>query len=516
MKINSASFSCAKLFTAVAIVLITLCSCNGTGTQPSPTGNSHNLLIDPVAKGNGVWDYSVATDYYYGTQTPIESPSLIYDLTVTLQTTAIQFVFPQFPTLDVPKDGINPGVTGAFSITCPTAGKPSMEILNYYALPQLSVSSGITGVDSYLGPCVNGESVTSYYKGFVSYVVPVIDITQAFNASLAASNLQTVYAIADNVATIINNDPNAYGVAFDNEPAISDDGLDPAPKNLDYTLEQNFYGEVAYKLAGSKKYLFLFDAPHTANYLYTNGFRGESLNNIIIMQNLYDLDTTESATPAGPVSIESYTALVNKIAMNALSTGNAAQPPIRFDLPASATSTMWDYAQGYDMVSAATVKPSEATYINQTTLNNPAACLTNDATTAGTIDNSVLSLFICSPSGTPCPGTLGGTAIPIINGFLNSSNCVNYANKTALLSYFNTSLSSVQASLQANGINNPRYLGVDLYAWQIRAFAEIDASKAYFSVWDDSSLFKQNTQVFPSQITYPVWESFINWNQNLF
>ncbi len=485
-------------------ITLWVCACNNGNISSNSITNDTSNLIDSVDKGNGVWNYSVATDYYYGMKQ--ESPSLWYDLTQQYHTSSMQFVFPQFPTLSVATNGIfNPAADGAFSTSCPTSTNqkaPLTEMFNYYALPQLN-SYIVNGVDAYLGNCVSGTAITSYYASFVSHVVPVIDVSQEFNAALATAKTADVLLIADQVAAIINSDPHAYGVSFDNEPAINLLGADsgsPTPKG--YAIEREFYGEIALQLAKQKKYLFLFDANATGIDLYTNGYNGFALNNIILQQYLYDLDTTESATPAGPVSLESYTALVEKQAANDLSSNSNSQPPLRFVLPASATSTMWDYAQGYNMVS------SESEYINQTTLNNPAACLLTPATTIGSIDNGTLGLFLCSVDGT-CPSN---TSNPNIALFLNNSNCVNYTNPTKLLAYFNASLLSVKNA----GVNNPRYLGSDLYTWNIQAFPEINASKGYYNQYGYSKLYKLTTQVFPAEITPDVWSAFLIWNQNLF
>lgn len=476
---------------------------NGTNTLNN-SGNDTSNLIDAAAKGNGVWNYSVATDYYYGMQQ--ESPSLWYDLTQQYHTSSIQFVFPQFPTLSVAMNGIfDPSATGAFSTTCPTAMNqkaPLTEMFNYYALPQLN-SYIVNGVDTYLGNCVAGGDVTAYYASFISHVVPVIDVSQGFNAALANASNATILSIADHVAAIINNDQHAYGVSFDNEPAINLLGAYSGTATAKgYAIESMFYGEIALQLAKQKKYLFLFDANATGISLYTSGYNGSALNNIVLQQYLYDLDTTESATPAGPVSLESYTTLVDKQAMNDLSADNGSKPPLRFVLPASATSTMWDYAQGYNMVS------SESAYINQTTLSNPAACLITPATTIGTIDNGALGLFLCSADGI-CPGN---STNPNIAAFLNNSNCVNYTNPTKLLAYFSSSLQSVKSA----GVNNTRYLGSDLYTWNIQAFPEINASKGYYNQYGESDLYKLTTQVFPAEITPSIWASFLLWEQSLF
>jgi len=483
---------------------IEICACNYGANNSTTQSNDNSNLIDPAAKGNGVWNYSVATDYYYGMKQ--ESPSLWYDLTQQYDTSSIQFVFPQFPTLSVASSGVfDPDAAGAFSTTCPTSTNhkaPSTEMFNYYALPQLN-SYIVNGVDAYLGNCAAGEDITVYYANFISHVVPVIDVSQEFNAALSTAGDTTVLSIADHVAAIINNDQHTYGVSFDNEPAINLLGADSGePTAKGYRIERMFYGEIALQLAKQKKYLFLFDANATGIILYTNGYNGSALNNIVLQQYLYDLDTTNPATPAGPVSLENYTTLVDKQAKNDLSPANSTQPPLRFVLPASATSTMWDYAQGYNMVS------SKSTYTNQTILNNPAPCLITPATTIGTIDNGTLGLFLCSVDGS-CPSS---SSNPNIAAFLNNSNCINYTNPTKLLAYFDASLQSVKRA----GVSNPRYLGSDLYTWNIQAFPEINASKGYFNQYGESNLYQLNTQVFPTEITPDIWAAFLLWNQSLF
>lgn len=504
------SISMGKCLFVLGLSLV-ICACNGSGsTQPSSTSNNNDHLVDPAAAGNGVWNYSVATDYYYGTQNPVESPSLKYDITVAHPTSTIQFVFPVFSTLDAPNGVIATPVESSYFVTiCPSNEKPLLtQMLNYYALPQLNDSYLSTA--TILGTCVNGESVTAYYSGFTSHVVPVIEITAELGAALGSASAETVAAVADNVAAIINNDPNTYGVAFDNEPLLSKEGGN-STTSAGTVMEQNFYGELAYQLALHKRYLFLFDATSTANYLYANGYNHSNLNNIVIAQNLYDLDTTDESKSAGPVSVANYTTLVDNEASKDLSSSLSANPPLRFMLPASATSTMWDYLQGYNMVATGN------NYIAPTTLTDSSLCAQVNATTMGTIDNSALSAFLCSPSNPidanppngECPGVPGVEAESIIIGFLNSQNCVNYTNSDHMEEYFNASLSSISNS---DAFSNKRYLGADLYAWRISAYSDINASKGYFNQNYDSKSYESSTQLFPPEITGVVWESFINWS----
>ena len=100
----------------VGVIILGACNSGGSSST-SQTQNSNDHLVDPVAKGDGVWDYSVATDYYYGTQNPIESPSLKYDITEAYQTTVFQFVFPVFSTLDAPNGKVPTPVLESYFVT---------------------------------------------------------------------------------------------------------------------------------------------------------------------------------------------------------------------------------------------------------------------------------------------------------------------------------------------------------------------------------------------------------------
>lgn len=484
-----------KNLSVISSILI-LAACNGGNSQSSNHGNN----TVGASAGNGIWNYSVAADYYYGTQNPVESPSLKYDVNIAPYHQPLQFVFPVISTLTVPATtypslpSISDITAANFITSCNANEKPpGNQIMNYYTLPQLNDYLLSTG--AILGTCVAGASVTQYYSSFISHVVPVVELNSDFTTALGKEPLAAI-AIADNVATVINADNNAYGVAFDNEP------LGNNTTQAGTTLERAFYGELAYQLSLAKpapKYLFLYDAAPTAKYLYNSVYKGKILTNIVIEQNLYDLDTTNPDQSAGPVSLSNYATLVDGEVRKDLSPELSNAPPIRFMVPASATSTMWDYLQGYNILVSGT------TFVNPSTLTVSSLCESANATTSGTIDNEALSNFICT-TNTSCP-TSYAAAQPIIVTFLNSSNCINYTNPDHMYEYFNAALSAITAE---SAMSNTRFKGTDLYAWRISAYSDINGSKGYYNQYGDKP--ESMPQIFPPNITPMIWESFVTWS----
>jgi len=84
-------------------------------------------------KGNGIWNYSVATDYYYGMMKPPQSPSLAVDLTANPDAN-IEYVFATFISLSIGYNGnSNLGFIPMIRDGCPT--DKVVPIIAYYALP---------------------------------------------------------------------------------------------------------------------------------------------------------------------------------------------------------------------------------------------------------------------------------------------------------------------------------------------------------------------------------------------
>lgn len=477
-----------KRYIILGSIFFLLSGCGGGGSSSAaatvtPTPTPTTTPIPPVESsesGNGVFNYSVATDYFYGQNN--ESPSLKYDLS-QYPSTNTKYVFPVFGYLTTDNHGTftNPASS---AITCGSA--PA--VFNYYAEPAVS-NTVVPGASSHLGGCVDGKTATTYYSGFISHVVPTVEYDPTFITAITGASTATLVEIADNVASVINSDPNAYGVAFDNEPALN--------TVIEASGELVFFGELATKLAANKKYLFLFDANATGISIYENGYDGQSLNNIILMQPLYDLEDVGNYTN-GPVSLSTYTTDVAHAVTSDLS--DKAGPPVLFVAPASSTATIWTYLQGYNM------EPTGESYQNPTTVSTTAACISTEATTSGTIDNNILSLMLCN--STTCPGV----AATNITNYLSTANCVNYTNPSNVQNeYFTSSLSAIQDNVAASP-NASRYLGTTLYAWRISGYNDIGCGKYYYSLYTQDGLAaKLCTEQSPADILPISWSAFNTW-----
>ena len=555
MHVRSASVAfCASIF---------LAACSGGGGGGTTSAASSNLdsgklvvsgVFDPlpsplaaVAPGDGIWNYSVATDYYYGSKKGGAAPSLVYDIKTNKLAQKFNYVFPVFGSLDQGNSKLN--YPNSVQLNCYDSkgnATPQM-VFSYFALPQVHPNV-TTAPAAYLGDCVNGNLVTDYYKNTVGIprVVPILEMSAGFNAALVYKQTSAnawqlgadeLVVLAKNIATTILNDPNVYGVGFDNEPAIFKAAGDPNnPGNVNcqgLDLEHLFYGTLAHALASDKvngpKYLFLFDAPATASALYTGattvGYSDKSgsytctystttltkanafqaLPNIVVKPALYDMETISDS---GPLVVANYQTDVNNTVQSALAV--STDPPAMLVLPASATDTMWTSVQTYNLNFKSTP------YYPPTQLPAIGVC-NNEATISTSISYGVLAALICGPDGLGCPDSkTPNLPADNIKNFL--SQCKVYpniykGNNVAMNDYFKAALNAVSAKVTP--ANKARYLGVSLYAWRIAETSDINGAINYYSVYSDPSIHKTSIQLFPMEISPDIWTSFLGWSNPL-
>ena len=120
--------------------------------------------------------------------------------------------------------------------------------------------------------------------------------------------------------------------------------------------EELFFGTIASILAGAQKFLLLFDAPTSAKALYA------TYTNVVFMQPLYDLDNSDPAdhtsTAYNPDQLASaYTGSINSVASGTLTASAAAGQSVMYVVPASATSTIWDFEMSYNYTMLGYVNP---------------------------------------------------------------------------------------------------------------------------------------------------------------
>ncbi len=473
---------------------------NQPGTLISSKSAVNSATTSTPDKGNGIWDYSVATDYYYGTQGNGVAPSLRHDL-AQLHNSNISYVFADMGNLIGGTLNGSQVLESANSICLPLnpSGVAPVDYaaFHYYAEPQIS-DEVVTKASSKLGSCVNGNDVTNYYKNIVGikHVVPQVDFSASFLQQIvtldnndkgeAATNAYLVQT-ADLIANTINNDQNTYGVAIDNEPSINEQF--PKGDPIGESYEVVFFGEIAKQLQTHNKFLFLFAAPASGNALYA------TYNNIVLLPALYDIDP--NGNDSNPVSLNTYTAEVNQFIKSQLNS-SASNAPLMFVLPASATDSTWSNLQEYNISVSAKIPtlPDGAV--------STAKCDSTEALTSGTIDNYILENFLCNVNGSCSPD------VNNITNFLATNNCTNYVNTGAeTINYFQQATSSLESVVPAN--NPARYFGAILYAWRISEYNDIAASVGYYNQDAESDLHKIQLMTFPAEVASDIWSSYDSW-----
>ncbi len=408
-------------------------------------------LAAAITPGSGVIIDSAASDLYNAQNGQL--PSLQNDLKAAPKSN-IQYIFPDIGYISVVEsDDIANGKAVNASTTIevapaytdlkqgclfPTAPSTPNTIEFYYtfcAVPQ------INGMDD-LGSKTTLPDLVNYYKtlpgsaGQAINVIPLISYDSEWvmdTQKLYNDNNPQLLSALDTFATDLgatiaaNANINIAGVGFDNEPAISQiDGNQTASG-----IEYSFFKKIAKALAQNNQNLFLFDANTTAKYLYTTA---PVSANIVALYPLYDFESAaaDNNYPYGPYPFTSYSnsSLGITDVYHTVENGMNLGVPILFVLPASATQTLWDSVEQYDL-HIATVPP--------TTPVDPDFTVTASCpqTLADPADTNVLSNFLCTSSA--CPGKFLA-----VSNYIAPNDCQQYTRNdkgtVELVDYFNPSL----------------------------------------------------------------------------
>ncbi|MCX7122289.1 MAG: hypothetical protein NTV32_01175, partial [Gammaproteobacteria bacterium] len=459
---------------------------------------SAGLLIYPflmhasITPGNGVIVDSAATDYYNHI-TNGQFPSLYKDvMSTTNPKPKIQYIFPDIgyiavtedPALAAEIDNYMTKVVNTFdtskititvldeqSCTSPVIPTPSLGsnlvIVSYSfcAQPQiqrLNPADFTPFIQPDLGSSYDLSTLaTEYYgKSFgpSTQVIPMINYDTDWTSMLYAIYqnkgnavvTKSMVTLAKDITASIQNTAGINGVAFDNEPAIGKTDVLPSQAGTTQSqIEFNFFNSIATGI-GSNKNLFLFDANTTAQAIYAG-----KTTNIVDLYALYDFETEDTTnSPSGPYALNNYNGSASTCATNPkpknagncpsvshmITNGLNLGIPIMFVLPASATSTMWNSLQAYN---STTTTPPGLVFSGNTATS---AC--NTSLDPSGIEKTILSMYLCTASGT-CPG-----GEPAITAYLqappspnpnNTLGCSAYTNTTGTMqAYFDASLSALK------------------------------------------------------------------------
>lgn len=423
-------------------------------------------LAFSTPKGNGIIIDSAATDYFRGTSTA--TPRLYNlkdDLVSNNVDTSNLYVFPDFiyfGSIDnasqTPIDcaGLIAGNTSAF--------------VGYYSLPQGYHPKGENpAVPLYLGNCVDGATLTAYYKSFAQYVVPMATYGGTFAGSLSNATVAQAQTAAQALAAVINGDPNTDGILFDLEPTFSSNDISEA-----------FFGTLADLLAANNRSLFLFaDYADLTAFIYSRGGVGPNRTNVVYLPPMYDWEGQQ------PTTIENHVAKMPEFISNYFSSSSA--PPVMFTTAASSSVYMWDNFAVYN---------ATADYKNPTLLTQSSNCA---PPSPGSSEYLTISDLLCNdPKQTYCASGSNNTS-GAINSFYNQQNCVQFINPVTMSQYLTSSLCMIT---NMTPMDHQRYIGVALYSWKIKEFNEFSCA---------SNTIKPCLTFNNSYFTPEVWKTYNMW-----
>ncbi len=477
-------------------------------------------LAAAITPGNGVIIDSAASDVYNAQNGQL--PSLQNDLQAAPRSN-IQYIFPDIGYINVAESADIANGKAVNASTTVEVAPPYTDLTQGCAFPSAPSSSNtieffytfcavpqINGMDD-LGTKTTLPDLVGYYKtlpgsaGQAIDVIPlmsydsewVVDTQKLYNASnpnLAPALNTLATEMGSTIAA--NENINIGGVGFDNEPAINQmDGNQTATG-----IEYSFFKNIAEALAKNNQNLFLFDANTTAKNLYTIA---PASANVVALYPLYDFESAESDSgyAYGPYPFTSYSnsSLGITDVYHTVENGMNLGVPILFVLPASATQTLWDSVEQYDL-HIATVPPTSPV--------NPDLTVTSNCLQAApqSVDTTVLNSFLCM--GTSCPG-----GPPATSNYIALNDCQQYTRNdkgtVMLVDYFNAALNALPSSLRTN----PLFLGAVLYTWRIPGFNDFNCAKRASNIYQQklAPVIQACPQVFPAEISPPIWAAFQTW-----
>jgi len=337
------------------------------------------------------------------------------------------YILPDFMSItQMPKAGLQVAYTNCnnYGKTSPS-GKalynPMNYVINDSSLPLINFDE-LTDATARkdLGGCIPGSDVTKLYATPIKNGDPQNIVLPMINGSAAEVNMAnsaTLKTLADDIASVINNDPNASGVSFDLEnPSLSS------------TATTNFIGELAQQLALKGKIVAIYDANLAALAPISNQY-----HNVIALVSLYGMKGYSA-----PPKVSDYQTFTTDHVVKAYFGGDGKNIPVLFVSPAAATAELYENQETYN--------PSTSTKVND-------SCANFDSNTS-TILTSILNIT---------PSTYLAGCVKVTNPLVTSQS-----------EYFIAALNSITSG---SGSNNKTLIGTVLYNEKPSGFNAINCAK---------------------------------------
>ena len=330
----------------------TLETINGSNhSTDTKTSNFTPTYTPPAVTGNnGIWLSSVQDDLSNCSGSGCTSNWMTSSL---FQSNRVNYIYPDFVYFNTVPD------SSAFwsGSTFNAAGY----IAKYICTTATSCSAGVggAGILYFAGGGSNiipGAEVTASYKNWneanSTKVIPIVDLTGGTTGSSTIINANTasddIKAAAIALGTVINDDPNAAGVGFDEEPKLSGAGAELFLTNLAQTLSQKnkllvIWGTKANFCDTYNGNACVSTAPALNVWNIMNTYGG------IAMLGAYD-SSGSTIAPNTPTSygtnISSPMGSFARAAQTNIT--NTSKATFQIAIPASATATNWAYADAYN------------------------------------------------------------------------------------------------------------------------------------------------------------------------
>jgi hypothetical protein len=398
--------------------------------------SSDNGLIIIIPRGNGVIVDDVSGDITH-TSGPNYTSALLNTLNAhyNIKLGDEFYILPDFMSItQMPKAGLQVAYTNCnnYGKTSPS-GKalynPMNYVINYSSLPLINFDE-LTDATARkdLGGCIPGSDVTKLYATPIKNGDPQNIVLPMINGSAAEVNMAnsaTLKTLADDIASVINNDQNASGVSFDLEnPSLSS------------TATTNFIGELAQQLALKGKIVAIYDANLAALAPISNQY-----HNVIALVSLYGMKGYSA-----PPKVSDYQTFTTDHVVKAYFGGDGKNIPVLFVSPAAATAELYANQETYNPITSTSTSTSTSTKPNDN-------CADFDSNTS-TILSSILNI-------TPSAFWV---------------ECVNAENTlgTSQSEYFMAALNSITSG---SGSNNKTLIGTVLYNEKPSGFNAINCAK---------------------------------------
>ncbi|MDF1796480.1 MAG: hypothetical protein P1U63_08100 [Coxiellaceae bacterium] len=426
-----------------------------------------------LAKGNGIILFNQDGDIHCDINNNCTSDFFTALKTNYHMKQEVFYIFPDFAYINQ-----MPGAYGSQHSVNNTCTHRGNYILSYYAVPIIPPQLlNDYSQNSNEAECLSGQEITGLYhqnppSGKQVKVLPVFRFSD-IRDSMNHATTEHVNQLTTHIATVINNDANASGVAID---------IEDQTQHID--KQMTLITALVQQLAVTNKLVAIFNP----QYLEVNQLTSLSnqYHNLVVILPLYD-NQQDSRNLTTPLTIDQYGSNTTEV-LRSYFLRYGGKVPMMFALPGAATLSIYEHINVYNknLRAVLPIPPLESSN-----------CLTQD------IDAIPLEQFLAT---IPSPPNQQITTDHYL------SQCSRYANSVTQQEYFSTALSAITSEFNSfvkdhkNSI--PDVVGVILYQHQPIGSSALKCAK---NIDSDFNRPRQCFGYYPETIKPDIWQALSAW-----